>query len=112
MSTSIEINSIDQRVEDLKIIKAEEDKAYSGRKAYVTFELPITADGKNIPELDEFFKLDAVKNRAIRAAEGVLNRAAGWSDISRLRYYRDGREVSMFEAADTVQVTYTCLAAN
>ena len=96
-------------VEKAKVVKVEEDKAYNGQKVFVTLELPLEEDRPR--DLEQFFHMDDMKRKAIRAAEAQMHRSAGWSDIGRLQFVKDGENINSGNGADAVRVKYTCLAS-
>jgi len=106
----MKISGFDEKIKQLKIVSVEKDAAYAGNKVYVTVELPVGGDNEKINDLEQFFRIDAIKNKVIEEASNVTHKSTGWSDVSPLRFFNKGKEVRMNEAADAVQVRYTCLS--
>jgi len=96
-------------VEKAEVVEVDEDKAYNGQKVFVTLEIPLEEDRPR--DLEQFFHLDDMKRKAIRAAEAQMHRSAGWSDVGRLQFFKDGESVNWVDGADAVRVRYTCLGA-
>jgi len=102
--------TVDNRISKLRVVSVEEDPASGGNKVFVTLEFPFEG-ADDIGDLDLLFHIDDVKRLVIKEASKAINRSAGWSDIGRLRFTKDGEFVSHSQAADAVRVTYTCLGA-
>jgi len=100
----------DARVKELKVHEVKEDLASGGTKVIVTLELPIT-NTPRMMDIEHFFSSDAVKRVAIKAAQKEFNRQAGWSDIGRPLYFKDGASVLESEGADCVRCNIACTAA-
>jgi len=105
--------SADPRIDEIKVVEVIEDPASGGNKVAVVLELTLPAgSGRNVFGLEQLFSADKVKRLAIKEAGKVFNRAAGWSDLGRLIFYKDGRPVSFNEPApDAVRVTIQCTAS-
>ena len=101
----------DDSVKKVKVVEVKECPASGGNKVFVTLELPLEGAGQTILDVEQFFHQDAVKRLAIKEAAKEFNRQAGWSDVSRLRYVKDGELVTDGNEANGVQITYTCLAS-
>jgi hypothetical protein len=104
--TKGDFDNVDERIKQLKVAGVEEDK--NGYKAVVTLEAPLSKT--KIIDLEEFFRMDEVKHLVIKEASKALNRPTGWSDMSRMFFFKSGQPVQMTDAADSVQVKFTCLA--
>ena len=115
MSVSAENSSVgpfDPRIDEVKVVEVIEDPASGGNKVAVVLELPLIAGSKQGSSgLEQLFNTDKVKRLAIREAGKVFNRVAGWSDIGRLLYFKDGEPVNPRESEpDAVRVTIKCTA--
>ena len=104
---------IDPRVKEVRVVDVIEDPASGGNKVAVVLELALPdGAGRNVFGLEQLFQTDEVKRLAIKEAGKVFNRTAGWSDLGRLIFYKDGRPVNFNDSgSDAVRVTITCAAS-
>ena len=106
-----DFKEVNERLKTIKVVEVQEDKSYGGNKVYVTLEAPLKEGDGRLNDWDQFFRMDQVKQLAIKESAKVLHKETGWSDISRLFFFKDGQPVTMHEPADAVRVKYTCLSA-
>ena len=103
--------NLNEKIKQLKVVEVKEDPASGGTKVLVTLEFPLEDTTSSQYNFEEFFRIDDIKRVAIKEATRVTCRATGWSDISRLKWVKNGEPVSGASDADGVQVVYTCLSA-
>jgi hypothetical protein len=104
------MRQIDDRVAKVKVVDVQEDPASGGNKIFVTLELSMEHKDGRLNDLEQFFHLDDVKRMALKAASAAVHRSTGWSDISPLKFIKDGAVSPHWDGADSVQVRYTCRA--